>query len=440
MRKYQSRAFTTDQSSLPFPRYLAPKCLWDRSAHRGRIAGIALFFAIALGICRGVAPGAERLVPYHVENGAIPAPLTQQPGNPEQGRRIVLDREKGDCVVCHALPLPERQFHGTVGPPLDGVGSRRPAGALRLRLVDPQQVNPQTPMPAYYKVDGLHRVLARYRDKPILTAQEIEDVVAYLMTLTGTTPSSSGADNVIPPPTPAASVSEGRRSGYTYLSAENQRLQDDEFANPGFLWVEKGRALWRQEDSVTHKSCASCHGDAAVSMRGVRARYPRFDARSKKLINLELQINRCRQERLKVAPYPYESEALLALTTFLGFQSRGLPVEVQVDGPAQPFFDRGRAFFRRRRGQLDLACTHCHDHQAGQRLRGEVVSQGQSNGFPVYRHTWQTLGSAHRMFAWCNASVRAEPLPPGADDYVNLELYLAWRGQGLPVETPAVRR
>src|SRR5581483_5957908 len=135
MRKYQSRAFTTDQSSLPFPRYLAPKCLWDRSAHRGRIAGIALFFAIALGICRGVAPGAERLVPYHVENGAIPAPLTQQPGNPEQGRRIVLDREKGDCVVCHALPLPERQFHGTVGPPLDGVGSRRPAGALRLRLV-----------------------------------------------------------------------------------------------------------------------------------------------------------------------------------------------------------------------------------------------------------------------------------------------------------------
>ena len=76
----------------------------------------------------------------------------------------------------------------------------------------------------------------------------------------------------------------------------------------------------------------------------------------------------------------------------------------------------------------------------GQRLRGDVISQGQSNGFPIYRHLWQTLGSAHRMFAWCNNAVRAEPLPYGSDDYVNLELYLAWRGRGLPVETPAVRR
>ena len=71
---------------------------------------------------------------------------------------------------------------------------------------------------------------------------------------------------------------------------------------------------------------------------------------------------------------------------------------------------------------------------------GEVISQGQTNGFPVYRHTWQTLGSTHRMFAWCNTSVRAEPYPYGADEYVNLELFMAWRGRGLPVETPAIRR
>jgi sulfur-oxidizing protein SoxA len=175
-------------------------------------------------------------------------------------------------------------------------------------------------------------------------------------------------------------------------------------------------------------------------MRGVRTRYPRFDPRHSKLINLEQQINRCREEHLQAPPYPYESEALLALTTFVGFQSRGLPVNVHIDGPARPFFASGQAFFLRRRGQLDLACTHCHDQQAGQRLRGEVVSQGQINGFPIYRHTWQTLGSTHRMFIWCNVAVRAEPLPSGADDYVNLELYLAWRGRGLPVETPAVRR
>jgi L-cysteine S-thiosulfotransferase len=236
------------------------------------------------------------------------------------------------------------------------------------------------------------------------------------------------------------STVEDRRSGYTYLSEDNQRLQDDDFANPGLLWVEQGRALWHRTDGPTGMSCASCHGDATVSMRGVRARYPHFDPQRGKLINLEQHINRCREQHMQALPYPYESEALLALTTFVGWQSRGLPAHVSIDGPAHAFFEAGRAFYMQRRGQLDLACTHCHDQYAGQRLRGDVISQGQSNGFPVYRHTWQTLGSTHRMFAWCNTSVRAEPYPLGADEYVNLELFVAWRGRGLPVETPAVRR
>ena len=82
------------------------------------------------------------------------------------------------------MPLPQREFHGTVGPPLDGTGRRTTPGALRLRLVDPKALNAETIMPAYYKVAGLHRVLDRYRAKPILTAQQIEDVIAYLLTLT----------------------------------------------------------------------------------------------------------------------------------------------------------------------------------------------------------------------------------------------------------------
>ena len=233
---------------------------------------------------------------------------------------------------------------------------------------------------------------------------------------------------------------EDRRSGYTYLSEDNQRLQDDDFANPGLLWVEQGRALWQQTDGATGTSCAHCHGDATASMRGVRTRYPRFDSQRRKLINLEQQINHCRTERIHAQPYAYESEALLALTTFVAWQSRGLPMHVSIDGPVQPFFEAGKALYMQRRGQLDLACTHCHDQYAGQRLRGDVISQGQSNGFPIYRHTWQTLGSAHRMFAWCNTSVRAEPSPLGSDEYINLELFVAWRGRGLPVETPAVRR
>jgi sulfur-oxidizing protein SoxX len=132
----------------------------------------------------GATSGSEALVAYRIVNGTIPQPLTAQPGEPERGRRVVLDRDGGDCLVCHAMPLPQRQFHGTVGPPLDGIGSRASAGVLRLRLVDPKAFNPATIMPAYYKVEGLHRVLERYRNRSILTAQQIEDVVAYLLTLT----------------------------------------------------------------------------------------------------------------------------------------------------------------------------------------------------------------------------------------------------------------
>jgi sulfur-oxidizing protein SoxX len=125
------------------------------------------------------------LVNYHIVDGAIPEPLTDRPGDPERGRRIVLDRNGGDCIICHAMPLPQRRFHGTFGPSLDGVGSRYTAAELRLRLVDARAINPQTVMPAYYKVEGLYRVLERYRGRPILTAQQVEDVVAYLLTLRG---------------------------------------------------------------------------------------------------------------------------------------------------------------------------------------------------------------------------------------------------------------
>ncbi len=390
----------------------------------------------------------------------IPTPLTERPGDAERGRRIVLDRERGDCVVCHALPqrgnvssnrqadvdtfplLPERRFHGTVGLPLDNIGNRYTAAELRLQLLNPKALNPHSIMPAYHTLSGLHSVLKAYRGKPILGAQEIEDVVAYLLTLRSEAPPTEKAPQTPSSPQPETSPYsvEGRRSGYAYLSEEHRQLQDDTFGNPGMLWVERGRALWDRTQGDNQQACASCHGDAATSMRGVRTRYPQFDLRTEKLINLEQRINRCRTEQLRAAAYPYESEALLALSAFVSFQSRGMPLSVDIGGPAAPFFEAGKAFFIRRRGQLDMACSHCHDEYAGQRLRGEVVSQGQTNGFPVYRLSWQTLGSTHRMFAWCNTAVRAQALAHGADAYVNLELYLAWRGRGLPVETPGVRR
>ena len=234
--------------------------------------------------------------------------------------------------------------------------------------------------------------------------------------------------------------SQQPRSDYTFLGAELRALQDDEFANPGMLWVDRGRALWSEATGAAAQSCQSCHGQASASMRSVAPRYPAWSQSLGRVINLEQQINHCRVERLKAAAWDYESEELLALTAFISHQAKGLPTQVRIDGHAAQSFERGRAFFYQRRGQLNLSCANCHEQHVGSRLHGEIINQGQINGFPIYRELWQTMGSTHRMFAWCNDAVRAEPYSAGSQTYVDLELFERWRGAGLPIETPAVRR
>jgi len=233
---------------------------------------------------------------------------------------------------------------------------------------------------------------------------------------------------------------DGRRSGYLYMGAETRALQDDDFLNPGFFAVDRGRALWEKVEGSAGKSCASCHDDATGSMRGVAARYPVYDEKKKGLVNLELRINEMLTDFMGAAPLEYESDDLVALTAYVANQSRGLSMDVAVDGPARPFFEAGRDYYFRRRGQLDLSCAQCHDDNAGQMLRGDLMSQGQVNGFPIYRLMWREAASRHRMFQWCNWALRAEQSPLGSEEYLALELYVAWRGRGLPVEAPAVRR
>ena len=231
---------------------------------------------------------------------------------------------------------------------------------------------------------------------------------------------------------------DGRRSGYTYAAPETRAMQDDEFDNPGSIWLAKGEELWHTVDGTNGKSCASCHDDAATSMRGVGARYPVVDQRGQ-LVNVERRINQCRVGALGAKAWDAESEALLAMTTFIKHQSLDMPVSPVIDGAAATFFAKGREIYQTRRGQLDLACIHCHELNHGNMLRAQRLSEGMSNGFPAYRLKWQALGSLQRRMSGCMRDVRAAPYPQDADEYVELELYLAWRARGLPVETPAVR-
>jgi sulfur-oxidizing protein SoxX len=140
---------------------------------------------LALGLALpGPAPaqGGAALVPYEVVDDAIPHPLTDRPGDPERGRALALNRSKGNCVTCHEMPV-EADFQGNLGPPLAGVADRYTEGELRLRLVDSKRINPESNMPSYYRVEGLTAVRRDWLGKPILEAQEIEDVLAWLMTL-----------------------------------------------------------------------------------------------------------------------------------------------------------------------------------------------------------------------------------------------------------------
>ena len=139
--------------------------------------------ALAAALLAGTLPAgaAETLVPYRVEAGAIAAPLAPR-GDPERGREIVLGRD-ANCTLCHSVPGNGARPMGDLGPPLAGTGSRLTEGQLRLRVVDSLRVNPDTIMPSYYRVEGLAAVASQYRGRPVLTAQQVEDVVAYLLIL-----------------------------------------------------------------------------------------------------------------------------------------------------------------------------------------------------------------------------------------------------------------
>lgn len=129
------------------------------------------------------AAAAGPLAAYRIDGDAIGQPLNGATGDPERGYSIAGNRENGGCVLCHALPGTDPSTSGNLAPSLAGVGSRLNAAQLRLRLVDPGRLNPQTIMPAYYRIEGLQQVAEPYRGQPILTAQQIEDVIAYLQTL-----------------------------------------------------------------------------------------------------------------------------------------------------------------------------------------------------------------------------------------------------------------
>jgi sulfur-oxidizing protein SoxX len=150
----------------------------------------ALVAVLAMTALAPVAPHAE-LAPVMIVGDAIPQPLTGEAGDPVRGRAIVVDRQKGLCLLCHIGPFPDQRFQGDMAPDLAGAGARWSSAQLRLRIADGSRLNPATIMPSYYRIEGLNRVAPAFREKPILEAQQVEDVVAFLATLQDPSATSS---------------------------------------------------------------------------------------------------------------------------------------------------------------------------------------------------------------------------------------------------------
>ena len=230
-----------------------------------------------------------------------------------------------------------------------------------------------------------------------------------------------------------------RKSGAEFMSPQTQAMQADDTSNPGMLAALDGEALWKQKAGAADKACADCHGAAEDSMKGVSARYPAFNASRSQPVDVAGQVNQCRAERQQAQPLRAESRELLALTTYIGLQSRGLPMAPPVDDRLTPYRERGKALFNQRLGQLNFSCAHCHDDNWGRKLGSAPIPQAHANAYPIYRLEWQDLGSLQRRLRNCMSGVRAEPYAYGSIEFIELELFLAERARGMSVETPGVR-
>ncbi|MGD8630005.1 MAG: sulfur oxidation c-type cytochrome SoxA [Gammaproteobacteria bacterium] len=228
-------------------------------------------------------------------------------------------------------------------------------------------------------------------------------------------------------------------SGYTYLTPEMQELQDDDFGNPGLLTVDQGGILFAAPNAGG-KSCSSCHGDDGGELDTKQiARYPVYDPQTEKPLTLRGQVLQCWTQRLGNPPLAYADPRALQLEAFVRHLARGETVAVKVDAALQPYYDAGEKLFRTRWGQVDIACHQCHDYHAGGIFRGQVMTQGQSNGFPAYRFTTGKMVGLPERITECLTNLRARPFPAGSDEYLALEVYMGARSNGLKIETPAIR-
>jgi len=261
---------------------------------------------------------------------------------------------------------------------------------------------------------------------------------------------SSAADQ----PDPAADA----RAFRNYFTNKFPNVKLEDFVNGPYALNEDMRRQWEEKEQFppyefsletgkelfakpfkSGKTYADCFPHQGI---GIRQNYPYFDEKEGKVITLELALNRCREANGET-PISYTGEDMAALTAYMAFTSRGKPFDIKIpdDRRALQAYQNGKRYFYARRGQLNFSCATCHVQNPGQRMRAEVLAPalGILNALPIYRSEWGGMGTVSRRFTTCNSQIRGVPLEPQAEEYRDLEYYLSYVSNGLPVSGPGAR-
>jgi sulfur-oxidizing protein SoxA len=262
------------------------------------------------------------------------------------------------------------------------------------------------------------------------------------------------AGHAVDAPDPAADA----RAFRDYFVSKFPKVKLEDFVNGPYSMNEDMRRQWEEKEQFppyefaleagkdmfstpfrNGKTYADCFPNGGI---GIRQNYPYFDAKEGKVVTLELALNRCREANGE-APYSYLKDEMASLTAYMAFTSRGKPFDIKVpdDPRALAAYENGKRYFYTRRGQLNFSCAGCHIQAPGERLRAEILAPalGLLNALPIYRSEWSGMGTTSRRFITCNSQTRAVPLEPQSDEYRDLEYYLSYMSNGLPISGPGAR-
>ena len=243
-----------------------------------------------------------------------------------------------------------------------------------------------------------------------------------------------------------------------YFTRKFPKLKLEDFVNGPYSMNEDMHKQWEEKEQFppydfsldlgkemfskpfkNGKSYADCFPNGGI---GIRQNYPIFDPKEGKVVTLELALNRCREANGE-APFSYVKDEMAALTAYMAFTSRGKPFDIKIpnDPRALEAYQNGKRYFYTRRGQLNFSCASCHVQNPGERIRAEILAPalGILNAMPIYRSEWGGMGTISRRFTTCNSQIRGVPLDPQADEYRDLEYYLSYVSNGLPISGPGAR-